>query len=317
MAQFLSEINQPGIFMNHPFVSIVLCTYNGALYIEEQVHSILNQTYRNIELIVVDDMSTDTTKELVLEMAKNDDRIRFSQNERNLGYNLNFNYACSISKGELIAIADHDDIWVPEKIEILVNVIQRKKETLLVHGISARFSEHKKPSIKSIKLVNFHEGNDPRMLFLYNPISGHNMLFRKELLNIALPFPKDVYYDWWLAIKACCFGNIVHVNQILVWHRVHDSNATGAAKPKTPFYKQAVINLGYFIAIPEMSRDAKNMANHLYNEYKKFPDRKIRIRFFLYVMTHARTLFAHKKRLFPWFSYIKHSMRVTSVKARA
>ncbi len=303
--------------MNQPFVSVVLCTYNGALFIQEQVQSILNQTYRNIELIIVDDRSTDATMELVLEMTQNDERIRFSQNEQNLGYNLNFNYACSISKGDLIAIADHDDIWVPEKIEILVNVIQRKKDTLLVHGISARFSENKKPSIKSIRLVNFHEGNDPRMLFLFNPISGHNMLFKKELLNAALPFPKEVYYDWWLAVKACCIGNIVHVNQILVWHRVHDSNATGAAKPKLPFYQQALINLRYFIAIPEMNQEAKDMATYLYNEYKKFPDNKIRIRFFLYVMKHARTLFAKKKRKFPWFSYLKHSMRVTSVKAYA
>ena len=143
------------------------------------------------------------------------------------------------------------------------------------------------------------------------------MMFKKELLDAALPFPKEVYYDWWLALKACCIGNIVHVNQILVWHRVHGSNATGEKKKKIPFYQQSLINLQYFTAIPEMDQESKEMANHLCSEYKKFPDNKIRIRFFLYVMRHARTLFAQKKRIFPWFSYAKHAMRVTSVKAHA
>src|SRR5438270_1937764 len=229
--------------MEEELVSVVMCTYNGAAFMEEQVESILNQSYRNIELIAGDDASTDESFALLQNYASKDPRVKPYRNEKNLGYNLNFSIACSKARGSFIVISDQDDIWEKEKISILLRKLGEREENMLVHGISARFEERDKPHLRSLGWVNYLEGHDIRRFFMLNIISGHNMLFRSSLLKKSLPFPEKVYYDWWLAANCCVVGEIVAEEKILVWHRMHASNATGAAKPKILFYKQMKIIL--------------------------------------------------------------------------
>jgi len=92
--------------MKTPFVSIVMCTYNGSNYIDEQIQSILLQQYAHFELIIVDDASTDDTYKKLLEWSRQYPAIRLYQNENNLGYNANFARALELAKGEFISIAD-------------------------------------------------------------------------------------------------------------------------------------------------------------------------------------------------------------------
>jgi glycosyltransferase involved in cell wall biosynthesis len=296
--------------MTQPLVSVALCTYNGAEYLQDQLLSILNQTYPSLELVIVDDRSTDTTLEIVEELARKDARIRVYKNEENLGHNLNFSKACSLCNGAFIAIADQDDVWELTKLERMMEQILQNPETILVHCKSARFGSHRNhPSIKSTRLIKYLDGNDPRKLLLFNHINGHNMLFRKSLLEAALPFPKNVYYDWWIAVMACCYGQLKHVNEILVWHRVHETNATGAAKPVVPFYLQTKTNLRQLATIHALPEQAKNLIKNLLTEYEKMPGIRFSFRLFILIMRHAPILFSHKKRIFPWFSYIKFAFR--------
>ena len=96
---------------NNELVSVVMSTYNGSLYVSEQIDSIINQTYSNLEIILADDASTDNTFEILKSYAAKDKRIIAYQRNANAGYNINFSEACTKASGEYIAISDQDDVW--------------------------------------------------------------------------------------------------------------------------------------------------------------------------------------------------------------
>lgn len=96
-------------------VSVIMPSYNTAKFIEETINSVLNQTYQNFEIIIVDDCSTDNTDEVVAQIR--DERIKYIKNEKNSGAALSRNRALREAKGKWIAFLDSDDVWLPEKLE--------------------------------------------------------------------------------------------------------------------------------------------------------------------------------------------------------
>lgn len=96
-------------------VSVIMPSYNTAKFIKETIDSVLNQTYQNFEIIIVDDCSTDNTDEVV--SAIKDDRIKYIKNEKNSGAAVSRNRALREAKGKWIAFLDSDDVWLPEKLE--------------------------------------------------------------------------------------------------------------------------------------------------------------------------------------------------------
>jgi glycosyltransferase involved in cell wall biosynthesis len=293
---------------NTGLVSIVLCTYNGISFIDDQLISILNQTYKDIEVIIVDDCSSDGTFEKLKSYAAKNGQIRLYRNEKNLGYNNNFSKACTYSTGVYIAIADQDDIWEADKIDSMVSTV-RHEDIVLAHCISARFEKMNAPHIKSTKLISLFEGNDIKQLFIRNPIPGHNMLFKKSLLDRALPLPTDFFYDWWFAAIACTTGKIAAVNKILVWHRVHATNATGALKPKCYLYEEVQKILPVLLRLKGISTEDRNFGEQLMKYYKQFPAKKFSWPLFFFLLRHGKILFAYKKRRFTWFSYLKQAWK--------
>jgi hypothetical protein len=143
------------------------------------------------------------------------------------------------------------------------------------------------------------------------------MLLRRSLLERSLPFPGTVYYDWWLAAVASCSGKIEAVPEILVWHRMHDSNATGAAKSKLYLYKQVMTILPQLMTIKGMKPDEIEFGMHLLKYYSVFPSKTFSWVLFLFLVKHAKIIFAHKKRAFPWFSYLKHSYKAAKASTLA
>lgn len=286
-----------------------MCTYNGAKYVAEQLESILNQTYSNLEVIIADDASTDDTYAVLQPYAERDKRIVLYRHEKNTGYNVNFSQACARTTAPFIAIADQDDIWELNKVERLYEAITQSPQISLVHGLSARFEEKGKPHLRSLKLVNHFRGNDMRLFFLSNFISGHNMLLRRSVLDAALPFPAHVYYDWWLAAQACTVGVIESVEEILTWHRMHGQNATGAAKPKVAFYKQVQSILPTILSIKKMKKEEREMGEKLLEHYQAFPAKKTSWPLYFFLLKWSPVIFSYKKRTFPWISYMKHSLR--------
>lgn len=294
--------------LNDELVSVVMSTYNGSLYVAEQIESIINQTYPNLEIILADDASTDNTFDILKAYAEKDKRIIAYQRKENVRYNINFSEACSKSTGAYIAISDQDDVWELDKIEKQLKKINEDPDNILVHCISARFEERSQPHLRSIKKMNFFRGNDIKNFYLANYVLGHAMIFRRSLLNAALPFPPNVYYDWWLAAYACTMGKIEFIDEILVWHRMHQTNATGAAKPKVLFKDQTKSILPTILSIPGIPVNDYEFGKELLNTYRGFEE-NFSWPVFWFLFKNAPVVFGHKRRSFPWFSYLKHSMR--------
>ena len=103
--------------LKQPLVSVIMPAYNAEKYIEKAIMSVVNQTYTNWELIVIDDGSKDSTSEIVEKLVKKDERIAFFANEKNMGVARTRNRGFDLAKGEYVALLDSDDIWQEEKLE--------------------------------------------------------------------------------------------------------------------------------------------------------------------------------------------------------
>ena len=108
---------------NQGLISIAMATYNGGQYLSEQLDSIVNQTYTNIEIVIVDDDSKDNTVEIIKSYQQKYKFIKLYQNPTNLGIVKSFEKAISLCNGDYIALSDQDDVWLPHKLEELVNKI--------------------------------------------------------------------------------------------------------------------------------------------------------------------------------------------------
>lgn len=210
-----------------PLVSVAMATFNGALFLEEQLTSIFNQTYNNLEVIICDDGSNDGTAEILETFSNKHENLDVYINSKNLGFVGNFEKAISLCKGDYIALADQDDVWIDNKIECLIKEIG---ECSLIHSdatlIDAKGVEF------SDSWSDFYNKNITQPFESYilsnNNITGCTCLFTKELKKLLLPIPSDVpYHDWWLAIVAYYNGGISYSDKKLIGYRQHDSNHTG------------------------------------------------------------------------------------------
>jgi len=202
--------------MEKALVSVVVGTYNGEKYLEEQLESILKQTYRPLELIISDDASTDDTP-LILKKYEGNPLVRIFYHEKNLGLTKNFSFAASQAKGELIAFSDQDDIWMSNKIERLV---EEKGDYHLVYSNSLLVDEAGRSMNKKLSdFKKMYTGSDSRGYILYSCVWGHTMMISKELLQKSLPMPDDINHDIWLAYMAFQQGGIKYVDEVLTHYR--------------------------------------------------------------------------------------------------
>jgi glycosyltransferase involved in cell wall biosynthesis len=225
--------------MGKDLVSIALCTYNGEKYLPAQLDTLVSQTYANIEIVVVDDCSTDNTYTILEEYCKKYPQIRISKNEHNLGYVKNFEAALKLCNGSLIALCDQDDIWDTRKIELQVIAIDNN---VLVYHDSEFINEKGETMNKKMSdLMNLYSGDNPGVFLFFNCISGHTILMKKELLNNALPFKEGYFHDWWLAYVATNIGAVKCIPQCLVKYRQHSNNDTDVLRRKQ-VKKQSSVN---------------------------------------------------------------------------
>ncbi len=203
-----------------PLVSVVMSVYNGSKYLEEQIRSILNQTYRNLELVIIDDKSTDNSLDVITEIGQSDNRLRIFRNDVNVGFNQSFARGIELAEGELIAISDQDDIWLTGKVEQLVRGLGGG---ILIYSNSGLIDESGSEIAGGLDDRIMHVDNPGFKSFLEgNFITGHTCLFRKELKKFILPIPAGIqYYDWWMGFVASNVGKVIYLNQVLTRYRIH------------------------------------------------------------------------------------------------
>lgn len=254
-----------------PLVSIALCTYNGAKYLREQMDTLVAQTYDNMEIVVVDDRSSDDTIAILNDYASRFPNIRIYQNAENLGYIKNFEKAIGLCQGEYIALADQDDIWDLNKISILVENIG---EHLLISHDSAFMDEQGNPMGRKMSDIrNFYAGGDSRIFLMENYISGHAMLFRRSLLEFFTGFNPVIMHDWWLAYIACNNGTITFVDRVLVNYRQHQNANTNILRQERGQEKQKES----LIKIERQLRVTTQFAEYPYNRDTYFKQKLLNL----------------------------------------
>jgi len=298
-------------------VSVVICTYNGERFLREQIESILNQTYKLQEIIIVDDCSVDNTLLIIEDYAKSNRIIKYYQNHHNVGFTKNFEKALTLASGDFIALSDQDDIWKHDKIEKLVCSIP--VNSLLIYCDSIRFTGDIPNSPVSNPKYKRFEGSDIRKLSFFNTVSGHAVLIKKELLNLSLPVPSGVIYDWWLAAVATCNGGISYIKEILVYQRIHASNATtnngfNHSDPKQikAFKKMVGQHAKAFKVIPNIAESDKIFFEKLHLLLLRSSKRNFDLELFIFLMKNRNKIYNYKVRVIGFFSHLKHSINLST-----
>jgi len=203
-----------------------MAAYNGEKYIREQLDSILAQTEQDFEVVICDDLSTDSTLSILKEYEKKDGRFSIHKNEKNLGYRENFNKAVSLCKGDFIAFSDQDDIWLPHHLQILKENIG---ENFVCAGKAQRFFE------KDVLLDLFQPANNlnsqiDRLIYqsyAFNMYQGASQMISRRAVETYFPIEKEEYaHDWATATVAIAENKFIYVNEIITKWRKHSAQVT-------------------------------------------------------------------------------------------
>jgi glycosyltransferase involved in cell wall biosynthesis len=285
-----------------PLVSIALCTFNGAEYLAEQLNTLVNQTYKQIEIIAVDDCSTDSSYDILTTYAAQYPQIKIFKNEKNLGFTGNFERAVSLCTGEFIALCDQDDLWHPRKIELQVGAMG--DNIFIYHDSEFIHEDGTSMNKKMSDIVNLYRGAQPEVFLFFNCVSGHAIMMKKELLEYALPLKKDYFHDWWLAYVAANIGKIDFIDQCLVQYRQHDKSDTNILRleRKKDSYKFSSVKkierthtwLGYCAGFSKNKHP--KLIKQVYEAFTKKANSYISFRLSVLLFKHRHTIFFIRKK---------------------
>lgn len=215
---------------------ILLATYNSGEYAAELVSSILAQTYGDFTLVIRDDGSTDNTMDVIA--GFDDPRIRLIPDRTPSGSAAaNFYTLLGLSDADYIMFADADDFWLPDKVEKTMALMKQYEQRygkdcpVLIHSDAC--IADKDLNITGDSLFRYEKIDPERtalnQLLGQNVVTGCTMMINRALHGLVPSAPRDsVMHDWWLALTACCFGQIGLVDRPLMYYRQHGDNSVGA-----------------------------------------------------------------------------------------
>lgn len=205
--------------------SICMATYNGSAFVEQQIESILSQLGSSDELVIVDDASTDETRQVIRGLS--DPRISLIEPAVNQGYVRSFEQAVLASRGAYIFLADQDDIWIEGRLERMLDALA---QDLVVATNFDVLGGGPRPSIPPL-----HSGDSGRhganllgILIGYRAYYGCGMAFRREFIGMFAPVPPYLResHDLWTAICGNILGSIRHLDSPTLLRRIHGENVT-------------------------------------------------------------------------------------------
>ncbi len=208
-------------------ISVCMATYNGEKYLRQQLESILSQlSPQEAEIVIADDGSTDETLQFVDSLK--DSRIRVLPAEKHLGTIYNYERALQAAKGDVLFLADQDDIWLPGKVTVVLDGL--KECDLVMHDAYMLCPKDSQEGV----WLRFGKLSDIRPYrsgvlrnWWKNSFTGCCMAFRRDVLEKALSFPKNLpMHDQWLGIVAERYFRTRWIGEPLTEYRQHSSNAT-------------------------------------------------------------------------------------------
>lgn len=250
-------------------VSVVMATYNGEKYIKEQLDSICNQTYQIDEIIICDDKSTDNTVELIENYTLSNglqNLITLYKNDVNLGYADNFNRVIGLAEGEYIFFSDQDDIWVADKIQKMVDIMEKNPDcALLCSDYEPFIYGEGAPEIpKKLRKRKVNTGNIERVNVSIENIElrtlGCCMCLRREFRDLT----REYWFSGWAQDDRCwklaqCVNRCLYVNFDLVRHRIHSNNTATYGKYHTVKERVELFEAKYKAAEQMLRMAQKNL----------------------------------------------------------
>lgn len=215
-----------------PKVSVLMAIYHpNPVWLEKQLISLNNQTYKNMEIIICDDCPSQPVDITVLHRFLTNFPVRTYSNKKNIGSNKTFEYLTTLAAGDYIAYCDQDDIWEPDKVKALIQALEHS-DALLAYSDVSIIDEKDKTVATSIRQIRKHHAfltglGLTQSLLTRNFVIGCTMLIKREIASQAIPFVDSMVHDHWLALYASTKGELKFINQPLVCYRQHQSNQTG------------------------------------------------------------------------------------------
>lgn len=214
-------------------ISVILANYNGELFLKDALQSIINQQFNDYELIIIDDGSTDKSKNIIDEFSyRYPEKIKTIFQFKNKGQGASFNLGVAESKGDFICFVDSDDVWFPNKLNNVSNFFSLKHKNIAFFQHNLFFmrdntmtDEKFRDTLASGNLYKITQ--ETKMLPVgFIPTSG--LTFPRKILEKILPIPKEfkICADGFLTRTALCYGDIASVSESWGGYRVHSANNT-------------------------------------------------------------------------------------------
>jgi len=213
---------------------VVICTYNGAKYIEKQITSILAQCIKPKCLYIADDGSKDNTIEICEKILKKSGiNYKITKNKKNLGFAINFMKHARLCNASVVFFCDQDDVWQKNKVKVFKDYLDKNSEGLLFFSNAyltdedlcvGKYSLWDLLPVPQKSTISYKDGLDKNFF-----VTGATMAIRKKLLDVCPDCP-GVHHDAWLSIVASIVGVVVPIPDKLILYRQHSSNLLGAHK---------------------------------------------------------------------------------------
>ena len=300
-------------------ISVVMATYNGEKYLGLQLDSILKQTRQDLEVVIIDDCSKDSTPVILRRYASADARIKLHFNEENLGCSRSFEKGINLASGDYLALVDQDDIWLPQKLERLIDEIE-EYDLDMVYSDTQLIDENGKPRTDRWQdhCPKFGiDSSNPEiaMIAAFNSfILGCSMVFNAASLKKCLPIEHGYFnHDKWIVSNIAYWGRFKFIAEPLFYYRLHNGNYSMREKNKgllsrlqdtlklpSPFYShrglKQIISQSDRVTNDRFSQfvaDSKDFRNHpLFNRLT-------------FVAKYHRFLYLEKRKMKRFYALVK------------
>jgi glycosyltransferase involved in cell wall biosynthesis len=240
-----------------PLVSICIPNFNYGKYISEAIDSVLNQSLKEFELVIVDDCSTDNSKEVISRYS--DSRIRFYENETNIGMTKNWNKCVKLSRGEFICILGADDYVHPEFLEKSVHTFRSNSRVGLVYSASEKVKDNReKIEVFRMSDIDFIESGSKafRRFAERNVVMPSSALIRKDCFESLGYFDEHLGYapDIEMFARIATRYDVAYISEVLGYYRLHKENFTKVVGKRGEMVEEIIMTIDKMISdIPDNS----------------------------------------------------------------
>ena len=206
-----------------PKVSVIIPTYNREEFITETINSVLNQTYKDFEIIVIDDGSTDNTKQKLERFGSKIKLIEQKNSERAVARN----NGVKNSSGEYIAFLDSDDIWIENKLEKQIELLDSKSDAILTYGQCLRINEHGQKIKTAKRQLKGFSGDVFENLLMRNFVVSPTPVIKREYFEKTIGFQTKYipYEDWEFWLRFSLLGKFYFLNTPSAYYRIHKNQS--------------------------------------------------------------------------------------------